>query len=175
MDYMIEEHPVLLFFLLFLSMLIFEYIRTFFNEKKGINSKERQNILDILRTTIPETEAYIPVYAHWTNQYCKSTNSVHYALGLTAEKLYIIPLQIAGNVIGYSTFSIIEKGSYKKLDCGKPGGPIHFVHFYDHENNIIFKFMLDEKNTKLSKGYPVNITQVEEVRNFMEQLEKWSV
>lgn len=33
---------------------------------------------------------------------------------------------------------------------------------------------MEEKNTKLDASYPVNVTQVEEVRSFIRKLEQWN-
>ena len=85
-----NEHPVLTFVLLFVLVIVCIWVKMSIDEKKGENSAEKQKIHEILRQKVSCYGQYIPVYAYQRETYGrKSVKSWHYALGITAEQLYI--------------------------------------------------------------------------------------
>lgn len=174
LDRMIQKNPILLFVSLILFIAVVVWIKMMMDEKKGQNSPEKEMIQKILQAVVPETEIYTPVYGYWrmhTGSY--SRKCWYYAIGLTMEKMYIVPLIFAGKEIGYGQPMVLCKEQIGNIDCGKPGGRIHFLKFMDKNQKKIFEVIVEESNTKLDKTYPVNIMQVEETRAFMEKLEQW--
>lgn len=167
----IDNHPVLSFYIIFGSIIVYYVTKYFIDGKKGVDSQERHKVLEILKKVIPVEEDYVPVYAYWALSY--KTIGKYYALGITENKLYVIPLYIAGDEIGYKDSFVITRDSLGKIDSGKPGGGMRFVYLYDKNQKEIFKFTVDIKNTKLAKSDPVNITQTEEFHAFFEKLEEW--
>lgn len=175
-DRMINEHPVLMFFGAFAIIVLIIWIKSCIDEKKGINSPEKQKVKEILQKIMQEYEdfrEYVPVYAYKREDHARSSRCWYYAIALTVDKMYVVPLIFGDKEIGHSKAVVIEKEITGNIDTGKPGGPIYFVEISDNNGNVILDFRLEEKNTKLDKTYPVNITQVEDARSFMQILEQW--
>lgn len=139
--------------------------------KKGVNSKERFRVLEILKEVIPAGEKYVPIYAYQEIRHRRPCE--YYALGITDDNLYIVPLQIAKKEINYKNGFVIARGNIGKIVCGKPGGSMQFVWLYDKEQNEIIRFVAEKNNTKISRTFPVNIAQAEEYHAFLEKLEEW--
>lgn len=139
--------------------------------KKGVNSKERFRVLEILKEVIPTGENYVPIYAYQEIRYKRPCE--YYALGITDDKLYIVPLQITKKEISYKSSFVVTRGSVGKITLGKPGGSTQFVWLYDKKQNEIIRFVVEENNTKISRTFPVNITQKEEYRAFLAKLHEW--
>lgn len=174
MDRFMEEHPVLLFAIVFGIAFVFGWIKISIDEKKGINSEEKEKLQKILCAVIPEYEEYTPVYAYLRRNVGNSVRCWYYAIGLTMEKMYIVPLTFAGNEIGYGDTIVIPKENLKKIDYGKLGGTVHELKFFDKNEKNILELTVEERNTKLDKTYPVNIMQADETRAFMQKIEQWS-
>lgn len=175
LDKLIEEHAVLLFFGTILIISVIVWIKMHFDEKKGENSQEKAMVKKILQTVIPEYAECTPVYAYWRlNTGRHVTKCWYYAIGLTMEKMYIIPLIFADKEMGYGQPMVLLKEQIGAVDCGKPGGTMHFLKFMDKNQNKIFEVIVEESNTKIDKTYPVNIRQIEETREFMKKIQQWS-
>lgn len=171
-DFM-DKHPMLMLGLIVLVIALYICIKYFVDKHKGKNSEERRRILEIVREVIPAEESYVPVYTCWTEHYGNSSRSWYYAMGITDDKLYVVPLYIAGKVIGYDKSFVIPKNSLGKIDSGKPGGAFRYVKLYDQNQKEFLKFEVNEVNTKMDKTMPLNIVQVEEFRAFVKKLDEW--
>lgn len=175
LDKLIEDYAVLLFIGIFVLVFVILWIKTSFEEKKGVNSQEKAAVNRILQTVVPEYAQSVPVYAYWRlNTGRHSYKCWYYALALTTERLYIVPLVFSGTEVGHGQPVVIMKEQLGAVDCGKPGGRMHFIKLMDKNNNKILEMVVEERNTKLDKTYPVNIMQEEETRAFMQRLEQWS-
>ncbi len=159
--------------IIFGGIIVYYWVKYLIDSKKGINSQARYKVLEILKKVIPPEEKYVPVYAYWDQSSRWIASGKYYAMGITDDRLYIVPLHIAGEEMGYKECFVITRDSLGKIDSGKPGGGMRFVSLYDKNQKEIFKFTVDEKNTKLNKAYPVNITQTEEFHAFFAKLEEW--
>lgn len=84
-----------------------------------------------------------------------------------------MPLIFGNKEIGHSKKIIIPKEYLGKISSNKPSDPLQHLKFFDKEQNLILEVIVEEKNTKLDKTYPVNIVQIEEVRAFMQIIEQW--
>ncbi len=171
-DFM-DNHPMLTLAIVFMGIIVYYVTKYFIDSRNGINSRERYKVMEILKKVIPVEEKYVPVYADWIQSSGRISSGKYYAMGITDDKLYIVPLCIAGEEIGYKESFVITRDSLGKIDSGKPGGGMRFVHLYDKNRKEIFKFVVSEKNTKLDKAYPVNITQTEEFHAFLTKLDEW--
>lgn len=175
-DRMINEHPVLMFFGAFVIVYIIISIKTSIDEKKGIDSPEKRKVKEILQKIMQEHEdfrEYASVYAYRREHHARSVRCWYYAIALTVDKMYVVPLIFGDKEIGHSDTIVIEKEYVGKVEKDKPGCPIQFLKFFDNNQKIILEVTLEEKNTKLDKTYPVNIVQEEEARAFMKILEQW--
>ena len=171
-DFM-DNHPILTLEIIFGGIIVYYLANYLIDSKKGIHSQARYKVLEILKKVIPAEKKYVPVYAYWVQGSKRILSSKYYAMGITDDRLYIVPLYIAGKEIGYKESFVITRDSLGKIDSGKPGGSMRFVFLYDKNQKEIFKFTVDEKNTKLNKTYPVNITQTEEFHAFFAKLDEW--
>ncbi len=171
-DFM-DNHPMLILGIIFGGIIVFYLVKYLIDSKKGINSQARYKVLEILKRVIPVEEKYVPVYAYWVQGTRRISYGKYYAMGITDDRLYIVPLHIAGEEIGYKGSFVITRDSLGKIDSGKPGGGMRFVSLYDKNQKEIFKFIVDPKNTKLDRAYPVNITQTEEFHAFFAKLDEW--
>lgn len=171
----IEKYAVLLFVGIFVVGFIVMWIKASLDEKKGEKSNEKETVRNIIRRIVPQGEDYIPVYAYWrstaSSRYVKSYRC--FAIGLTKDKMYVAPLTIAGNTIGYDTPIVIAKEEVGKIELNEPDSAIHFVKIYDTNGTLLLDCSVSEKNTKIDKSYPVNITQPDEAGAFRERLEEW--
>ncbi len=171
-DFM-DNHPMLILGIIFGGVIAYYLAKYWLDGKKGTDSQERYKVLQILKEVIPAEEKYVPVYAYWEDGSRRILHCKYYAMGITDDKLYIVPLYIAGEEIGYKESFVITRDRLGKIDSGKPGGGMRFVSLYDKNQKEIFKFTVDIKNTKLNKAYPVNITQTEEFHAFFAKLDEW--
>lgn len=145
------------------------------DEKMGENSSEKETLRRILQVVVPPGETYTPVYGYWMMHNGRNLKKCwYYAIGLTAEKMYIVPLTFAGKEIGYGKTMVLCREQIGSIDSGKPGGKIHFLKFMDQNQKKIFEVIVEESNTKMDQLYPVNIRQVEETREFMEKIQQWN-
>lgn len=175
-DRMINEHPVLMFFGAFAIFVLIIWIKSCIDEKKGIDSPEKQKVKQILQKIMQERDdfrEYVSVYAYRRDSHARSVKCWYYAIALTVDKMYVVPLIFGDKEIGHSNTIVIEKDFADVVETSKPGGPMHVLKFSDGNGDVILEITLEEKNTKLDKTYPVNITQVEETRAFMQMLEQW--
>lgn len=173
-DKFIESHPVLLLVIAFAVIFTFICIKSSIDEKKGENSAEKEKVKSIIRSVISEKEDYVPVYAYRRFKISRySTKCWYYALGLTAEKMYVVPLIFGESEIGHSNATVIEKESLSKIECDNLGATTHNLKFFDKNQEIILDAWVSEVNTKFDKTYPVNITQKEEAKAFMKIIEQW--
>ncbi len=171
-DFM-DKHPMLILAIVFIGIIVYYVTKYFVDCKKGVDSQARYRVLEILKEVVPAEEQYVPVYANLIFTSKSISSGKYYALGITDDKLYVVPLHIASEEIGYQDSYVIMRDSLGKIDSGTPGGGLRFVYLYDKNQKEIIKFEVAEKNTKLDKAYPVNITQTEEYHAFFAKLDEW--
>jgi len=170
-DFM-DKHPMLILATVFVGIIVYYVTKYFVDCKKGVDSQARYKVLEILKEVIPVGEIYVPVYAYLVFTSKSIPSGKYYALGITDDKLYVVPLYIAGEEIGYKDSYTITRDNLGKIDSGTSGG-LRFVCLYDKNKKEIIKFEVAEKNTKLDKAYPVNITQTDEFHAFFAKLDEW--
>jgi len=170
---LMDNHLMSTLGIIFGGIIAYYWAKYLIDSNKGINSQARYKVLEILKKMIPAEEKYVPVYAYWQQGSRMISSGKYYAMGITDDRLYIVPLYIAGEEIGYKDSYVITRDSLGKIDSGKSGGSMRFVYLYDKNQKEIFKFTVDEKNTKLDKSYPVNITQTSEFYAFFAKLDEW--
>ncbi|MDE7444493.1 MAG: hypothetical protein K2N15_02100 [Lachnospiraceae bacterium] len=175
-DDVLDNHPMLSFVILAAVIATIIWIKSRIDEKKGINSPEKQRVKEILQKIMQEQEnydEYIPVYAYRRQNYGKSVESWHYAIALTESRMYVVPLIFGNKEIGYSKVSVISKEYLSKIESSKPSDTWLHLEFYDKNQDTVLEITVEAKNTKFDKTYPVNIMQVEEVRAFAERIRQW--
>lgn len=122
--------------ILFIIAFVILYIRECINEKKGIDSEEKQQINDIIRKVVPNAQDFTPAYAHWqvTNYTGGGRTSIntttrywYYAIAFRTGMIHIIPLSFDGGDISYG-----ESMCFTKENLGMVDSDI-WATFYDLE------------------------------------------
>lgn len=156
----------------FAILFVIMYIKITIDEKKGINSPEKQRIYEIAQEVIPNIENYCVVYATREDFSLSGGGSVittttkywYYAAALNCDELFLIPLSFEDGEILYSEplhFDIENLGMVKTKNHG-------YLTLYDKDKKEILSIDVSESNTKDDKYHPVNIQQKEETKEFIE-------
>ena len=118
-------------------LFIIIYIKITLDEKKGVNSQEKQDIRKIISNLVPDGEQYTAAYAHSKEVYgtARMRREVYhyYAVGFKPEQpdhLWVVPIGV-------------ERGKI-----------------------VLYLISVDGSNTKLGKECQVNIQQKEEAEAF---------
>lgn len=156
----------------FAILFVIMYIKITIDEKKGINSPEKQKIYNIAQELIPDIENYCVVYATRENfslsgggrTITTTTEYWYYAAAINSNELYLIPLSFEDDEISYS-----EPLYFNKDNLGMAKTKNHgYLTIYDKDKNEIMSIDVNESNTKEDKYHPVNIQQKDETKEFIE-------
>lgn len=165
-----EPKYIIYIVIFFVVAFIILYIRECINEKKGIDSEEKQQINDIIRRVVPNAEDFTPAYAHWqvTNYTGGGRTSIntttrywYYAIAFKTGMIYIVPLSFDGGDISYG-----EPMCFTKENLGMIDSSNIWATFYDLEKKEILTLAVYSSNTKGDKYEPVNIHQKEAAEAF---------
>lgn len=169
---------VIVLVLLFIVM----YIRETINEKKGVDSADKQAIKDIVNKLVPGAEEYTAAYACWElknyggggRTITTTTRYWYYAVAFKPGTVYVIPLTYNGNAVSHGDPICLTKENLGMVNA-KEGES--WASFYDLERKEIVSIAVMFYNTKSDKYHPVNIQQKEEqvafaafVKDFMEEV-----
>lgn len=149
------------------------YIRECINEKKGVDSEEKQEIWDIVARLVPNINEYTTAYAVWEEiqfggggrRVTTTTRYWYYAIAFKAGTIYVIPLSFDGGDVSYGEPMCLTKENLGMVNA-KAGDS--WATFYDTEQKEIATIMVGPSNTKDGKYHPVNIQQKEEYAAFVE-------
>lgn len=154
-------------------LIIAVVIKMHFDEMKGIDSEEKRKVAEIVRKVVPEGEEYTAAYAYWEKNMKNSKTCWFYAIGFNSERIYVVPLSITKDEIGYSNSFVIEKSRLGIVNGSRNKNTVTWAEFYDEEQKHILSIWVRESNTKDSKCYPVNIQQKEETVKFGQLVNQW--
>lgn len=154
------------------------YIRECVNEKKGMNSKEKQEIRDIVAKLVPNAEQYTTAYAVWQEiqvggggrRVTTTTQYWYYAVAFKPSVIHIIPLSFNGGSISYGNPKCLTKENLGMVNA-KAGDS--WATFYDLDEEEIVTVMVGPHNTKDDEFHPVNIQQKEEYEAFIAFLKEF--
>ena len=154
-------------------LFIFFYIRENINEKKGMNSEDKQAIKDIVNKLVPNAEEYMAAYAYWElknfggggRTITTTTRYWYYAVAFKPGTIYVIPLSYSGGAVSHGDPICLNKENLGMVNA-KAGES--WASFYDLEGKEIVSLAVIFYNTKSDKYHPVNIQQKEEQEAFAE-------
>lgn len=154
-------------------LFIFFYIRENINEKKGMNSEDKQAIKDIVNKLVPNAEEYMAAYAYWElknfggggRTITTTTRYWYYAVAFKPGTIYVIPLSYSGVAVSHGDPICLNKENLGMVNA-KAGES--WASFYDLEGKEIVSLAVIFYNTKSDKYHPVNIQQKEEQEAFAE-------
>lgn len=153
-------------------LFVIMYIKITIDERKGINSPEKQRIYAIAQEVIPDIENYCVVYATREDfslsgsggAITTTTKYWYYAAAINCEELFLIPLSFEDGEISYSEPIHFDKDNLGMAAAKKHG----YLTLYDKDKKEILSIDVSESNTKDDEYHPVNIQQKEETKEFIE-------
>lgn len=169
-DYLGVSPQVVIITLVILAVLfVFFYIKTTIDEKKGVDSQEKEDIRKIITDLVPDGQEYTAAYAHSKEVYgsARMRREVYhyYAVGFREDRtdhLWVVPIGVEGGQIVCSqplkacaeTLSFVAGNEY----CLE-------LHFPDTKDKYLLS--VAASNTKSGKECQVNIRQSEEAESFL--------
>ena len=149
-------------------LFIIIYIKITLDEKKGVNSQEKQDIRKIISNLIPDGQQYTAAYAHSKEVYggarMKREVYHYYAVGFRPDQtdhMWIVPIGVEGGKIVYTQ---PVKASAENLTHVSGNEYMLAMNFPDKKAKYIIS--VDGSNTKMGKECQVNIQQQEEAKAF---------
>ncbi|MDE7054144.1 MAG: hypothetical protein K2O84_04925 [Oscillospiraceae bacterium] len=141
------------------------WIKMSFDEKKGVNSKEKDEIRKIITNLVPDGGQYTAAYAHSTEYQGRIRYYHYYAVGFRPDQtdhVWVVPIGVEGDRIVYTE---PVRASAENLEYVGGNGHLLLLKFPGKRNNF-FQLSVDASNTKLGKECRVNIQQPEEAEAF---------
>lgn len=145
------------------------WIKISIDEKKGVNSQEKEDIRKIVGNLVPDGVQYIPVYAHSKEVYggARMRREVYnyYAVGFRTDQpdhIWVIPIGVEGGRIVYTE---PVRASAENLEY-VGGSAYELLLKFPGKRDNYFKLKVDSSNTKLGKECQVNIQQPDEAKAF---------
>ncbi|MDE7218707.1 MAG: hypothetical protein K2O45_03665 [Oscillospiraceae bacterium] len=143
------------------------WIKISIDEKKGVNSQEKEEIRKIVGNLVPDGVQYTAAYAHSKEVYggahMRREVYHYYAVGFRpdqADHIWVIPIGVEGGKIVYTE---PVRASAENLAYVGGGAYELLLKFPGKRDNFI-KLTVDESNTKLGKECRVNIQQPDEAK-----------
>lgn len=174
------EPKYIIYVVVFLVIVfVIAYIKACIDEKKGIDSEEKQQIKDIVARVVPDAETFTSAYARWqetryTGGGRTSINTTtrywYYAIAFKTGMIYVIPLSFDGGDISYGEPTCFTKENLGMVNT-KPGD--NWATFYDLEQKSLLTLAVYPSNLKGDKYEPVNIQQREEYQAFVDFLKEF--
>lgn len=152
-------------------LFIIIYIKISLDEKKGVNSQEKEEVRKIITNLVPDGGQYTAAYAHSKEVYggARMRREVYhyYAVGFRQDQtdhLWVVPIGVEGGKIVYTkpvrasseNVNFVGGNAYE-LQLNFPGGK---------DSKYILK--VEESNTKMGKECQVNIQQPDEAKAWQE-------
>ena len=141
------------------------WIKMSFDEKKGVNSKEKDEIRKIITNLVPDGGQYTAAYAHSTEYQGRIRYYHYYAVGFRADQpdhIWVIPIGVEGDRIVYTE---PVRASAENLEYVGGNSSLLLLKFPGKRNNCI-QLSVSASNTRLGKECRVNIQQPEESKAF---------
>lgn len=154
-------------------LFVIVYIRECINEKKGVDSEEKQQVRDLIARLVPDAGSFTSAYAVWETinvggggrRITTTTRYYYYAVAFKPGMIYLIPLSFDGGDMSSGEPICLTKENLGMVNA-KPGD--FWATFYDLDQKEIATVMVGPSNTKDDKYHPVNIQQKEEHQAFIE-------
>ena len=149
----------------FVAAFIVLWIKMTIDEKKGVDSKEKEEIRKIVGNLVPDGMQYTAAYAHSTEYQGRIRYSHYYAVGFRADQpdhIWVIPIGVEGDRIVYTE---PVRASAENLEYVGGNSSLLLLKFPGKRNNCI-QLSVSSSNTKLGKECRVNIQQPEESKAF---------
>lgn len=150
------------------------YSKLIIDERKGKNSKEKQQIFDIIEKLVPKGATYTKIYGTWQQQdvsgqrrFSSKVIYKYYGVAFNENNVWLIPITFENGTISHGKIIAYNKENLGAVNSDKSK---LWLRFFDKELNYISGIMVAASNTKEDKMHPVNIQQKEEVVKFKEAM-----
>lgn len=160
----VEPKAVILTIVFFAAAFIVLWIKMSIDEKKGVDSKEKEEIRKIVGNLVPDGVQYTAAYAHSKDVYggahMRREVYHYYAVGFRPDQtdhLWVIPIGVEGGRIVYTE---PVRASAENLEY-VGGGSYELLLKFPGKRDDYIKLIVSESNTKLGKECQVNIQQPE--------------
>lgn len=159
------------------GMVVVLSLREMVHKKKGINSRAKARIEEIVAQTVPKGEKVTAAYASWMtvdSQPMKGKTIYRYwwyAIGFNDARIYIIPISIDNkgeNISGKGSFCV--ERSQLGLVNGKESG--NWMELYGKDQKKICTLKVEASNTQGS-CHLVDIAQPEAAKDFQRLIRLW--
>lgn len=148
----------------FVVAFIIIYIKITIDEKKGVDSQEKEEIRKIISNLVPDGREYIAAYAHSKEVYgthrMKREVYHYYAIGFRPDQtdhLWVVPIGVEGGKIVYTKPVRISADVLSFVGGNEYRLELHFPGTKD-----TYILTVEKSNTKMGKECQVNIQQPEE-------------
>lgn len=152
----------------FVAAFIIIYIKISIDEKKGVDSQEKEDVRKIISNLIPDGQEYIAAYAHSKEVYgsrrMRREVYHYYAIGFRPDQtdhLWVVPIGVEGGKIVYTEPLKMSADSLSFV-----GGNEYRLELHFPDTKDICILSVDKSNTKMGKECQVNIQQTEEADAF---------
>ncbi|WP_077609880.1 hypothetical protein [Clostridium sp. Marseille-P2415] len=153
----------------FIIFVIVVLIKTSFDEKKGVNSQEKQDIRKLVSKIVPNGQDYMAAYAHGKDVHRDRTSTLetyyYYAIGFRPDQtdhLWLIPIGFENGRVTYIEPMRMDADSLSYIS-----GNEFYMELHHPATNQTYTITVEASNTKLGKECPVNIQQKEETDAFL--------
>ncbi len=163
-----------------LLVIIPAIIQTIKGKKKAQAGEDKAKIHKILATVMGEDPYYVPVFATRIDEERNCRKYFFYAIAMQEERMVMVPLSFADDVMGYGTPFEIRKEHLKEVHIvnifkKKPEAKRQIFDFIDKTPKRLFTLYLNATEVCTDKQTePVNLYQEEEVLRASKILFRWS-
>lgn len=163
----VEPKAVIITLIFFAAAFIVLWIKMSIDEKKGVDSKEKEEIRKIVGNLVPDGMQYTAAYAHSKDVYggARMRREVYhyYAVGFRPDQpdhLWVIPIGVEGDRIVYTE---PVRASAENLEY-VGGGSYELLLKFPGKRDNCYKITVSSSNTKMGKECQVNIQQPDEAK-----------
>lgn len=150
---------------------ILVWIKISIDEKKGVNSKEKEEIRKIITHLVPDGGQYTAAYAHSKEVYggARMRREVYryYAVGFRPDQtdhVWVVPIGVEGDKIVYT--EPVRAGAENLEYIG--GGACELLLKFPGRRDDYYKLSVSASNTRMGKECQVNIQQPDEAKAWSE-------
>ena len=161
----VTPQALIITIVLFVGAFIVLWIKMTIDEKKGVDSKEKEEIRKIVGNLVPDGMQYTAAYAHSTEYQGRIRYYHYYAVGFRSDQpdhIWVIPIGVEGDRIVYTE---PVRASAENLEYVGGNSSLLLLKFPGKRNNCI-QLSVSSSNTKMGKECRVNIQQPEESKAF---------
>ena len=165
----VTPQVVIITLIVFAVAFIVLWIKVSIDEKKGVDSKEKEEIRKIVGNLVPDGVNYTAAYAHSKEVYgsARMRREVYhyYAVGFRPDQtdhLWVIPIGVENGGIVYTQPVRVSAENLEYVG----GGSYELLLKFPGKRDNYYKITVSSSNTKMGKECQVNIQQPDEAASW---------